>query len=174
MDVMEVTTSDIALKWTWDGKKSIREAGDETRKEGIFISGTSSAWDSKDCAAVRVFTSGIQSRGSTSVYLNGKHVAPSEEDLRGYMMSLPTVIFDDEGQSWMPSRKCYVEVFHSGYPDRGTLYEMGIPVDLIKGPWSLNVQQRMPLDRKGKPEGFYVRNLRAGILDRMIEEDRNA
>lgn len=170
MDIMEVSTSDKALRWTWDGQKKVREPGKGTRKKGIFVSGTAGLWDSKDYAAIRGFVSGIQSR-ETSIYLNGKHVPPSEEALRTYKMSLPTVTFDEEGQSWMPSRKCHVEVFHSGYADRATLYEMGIPVDLIKGPWSLNVRQRVPLDKKGKPKGFYVRNLRAGVLDRMIEEE---
>lgn len=110
------------------------------------------------------------------------------EPLRSLSASLPVPIADEEG--YLRNRKCSVVVdvipverlhlfpyrtegsgpkivgIDGADPSSGWLFEMGIPVVEIGGPWHINVQAKVPLnkDRDNVPPS-YLAALRAAVLD---------
>jgi hypothetical protein len=76
--------------------------------------------------------------GSTTEILNDFPIEAQFEE------SLPTEIADAEGNMRRTQRKTVVTL-HSTYGRQACLYEMGIPVVEIDGPFHVNVHQKVPL-----------------------------
>jgi len=79
--------------------------------------------------------------------------------------TLPTVLADDEGYLRRTARKTTVDILTAS-ADEGWVYELGIPVVSIGGPYDVNVKQKVPLntDRDNVPPS-YRRKLRQLVLD---------
>lgn len=91
--------------------------------------------------------------------LNDVQVPPSQV-LRA---TLPTELSDAQGSLRQLERETDVEVYRLATP---MLYELGIPVVAIDGPFSINVMQKVPLtlDRENVRPAF-LRKLRVAVLD---------
>jgi len=97
-------------------------------------------------------------------------VEPSEP-LAVSTVSLPTEIADDGGYLRPTARKTTVAI-HEPADDSGAwLYEMGIPVVQLDTPWSVDVQQRIPLNLdRDNVTPAYARKVHAAVLNTMREE----
>jgi hypothetical protein len=81
--------------------------------------------------------------------------------------SLPTEIADDNGNLRPTVRKTDVEM-HCADGGPGWLYEMGIPVVEIGGPWHVNVMQKVPLNlQRDNVRPAYLRDLRVTVLNNL-------
>lgn len=79
---------------------------------------------------------------------------------------LPTVTTDDEGQFRATRRTCPVRILDMGQP--AMVYEMGIPVVDVDLPWSVDVGQKVPLNRdRDNVTPAYLQTLRVLALNAM-------
>lgn len=99
------------------------------------------------------------------------------EPLCSFVVKLPTVKSDDEGNLSRTVRKTTVEIYERwGDGEAACIYEMGIPVVETGDRYHINVQQKVPmtLDRANVPPA-YLRRLRAEVLnhvhDRLTPEE---
>jgi len=85
-------------------------------------------------------------------------------------VSLPTEIADEDGYLKGATRKTAVGIYRASN-DCGTLYELGIPVVEIGGPYHVNVLQKIPLnmDRDNVPPS-YIRRIRVEVLNLLHDE----
>lgn len=78
---------------------------------------------------------------------------------------LPTVIEDEEGNLRPSRRHCEVHISRERGIS-GMLYEMGIPIVEIGGPFSVNVMQKIPLNmEKDNVTPAYLRAIRGMVLN---------
>lgn len=81
--------------------------------------------------------------------------------------SLATEIADENGNLRPTVRKTDVEM-HCANGGPGWLYEMGIPVVEIGGPWHVNVMQKVPLNlQRDNVRPAYLRDLRVTVLNNL-------
>jgi len=98
--------------------------------------------------------------GGVTYVLNDLHGAP-DLVLRA---KLQTELADEEGNLRLVERETAIEVWRHGSGSK--LYEMGIPVVAIDGPFGINVKQKIPLtlDRENVRPAF-LKRLRVAVLD---------
>jgi hypothetical protein len=96
---------------------------------------------------------------------------PEPTPVAGGRAMLPTIIADAEGTLTRSRRTAQIDVYRASGLDAGVVYEMGIPVVAIGGPYNINVQQRVPinLERDNLPSAF-LRRLRAEVLNLVADE----
>lgn len=77
----------------------------------------------------------------------------SREPEAAFEATLPTDVADEEGVLRRRERKTTVHLYSAA---NAMLFEMGLPVQPIEGPWSVNVLQKVPLnlDRTAVPPAF--------------------
>lgn len=70
--------------------------------------------------------------------------------------TLPTDVADEDGVLRRRERKTTIHLYAA---DKAMLFEMGLPVQPIEGPWHVNVMQKVPLnlDRTAVPPAFVSR-----------------
>ena len=91
---------------------------------------------------------------------------PALTPMRVIPACLPTEIADPEGNLRPTKRVTDVQLFPADSP--GWLFEMGIPVVEIQGPWNVNVMQKVPLNlQRDNVRPTYLRDLRVGVLNKM-------
>lgn len=100
--------------------------------------------------------------------INGKPV-PQRKPLKVFKTTLPTITSDKEGNLRRTARKTSVELFT---PDgQAFLYEMGIPVVEIDLPWSVNVQQKVPVNsERDNVTPSYRKTLCVAVLNEMHDQ----
>lgn len=108
----------------------------------------------------------------TVIALDGKeedHVLAQREPTLVIEETLPTEIADAEGALRRTARKTAVQLFHAD--GQAFLYELGIPVTPIEGPWHANVMQKVPLtiERDAAPPGYLVK-LQTAILNATADQ----
>lgn len=90
--------------------------------------------------------------------------------------TLATEIADDEGNLRPTRRKTEIELYKAE-DQSGWLYELGIPVVEIGGPWHVNVMQKVPLNlQRDNVRPAYLRELRVSVLNHSaaLLEDEDA
>lgn len=90
--------------------------------------------------------------------------------VKDFETDLPTEVANEEGVLVRTRRKAKVNVYHPN-PQGAWLYEMGVPVAETELPWSVDVQQKIPLtlDRTNVATGF-LRELRVALLAEMARQ----
>lgn len=86
-----------------------------------------------------------------------------------YEVELPTVVVDSDGVERTRSRKTMVVAFEPIGTDVGQLYELGVPIQPLEYPRSLDVQQRVPMPPQRntvRPE--YLQKLYAQLLNHGV------
>lgn len=85
---------------------------------------------------------------------------------RAFQTTLPTVLEDETGSLRRTQRQTQVELYESDVPEGGWLYELGIPVVNIGGPFHVNVMQKVPLNMdRDNVTPAYLKKLRAEVLN---------
>lgn len=102
--------------------------------------------------------------------LNGEAI-PSRVPVVTFEASLETEIADAEGNLKPVTRKGVVNVYEPLEGERGTLYELGIPVVETRDRWHVSVEQKIPvsLDRTGLVTPGWLRDLRAEVLNHTAD-----
>jgi hypothetical protein len=101
-------------------------------------------------------------------YINGEAI-PARRGTKNFETTLPTVVSDEGGHLKRTARKTQVELFDPG--DQAYLYEMGIPVVEIDLPWSVNVQQKVPVNsERDNVTPSYRKTLCVAVLNEMHRE----
>ena len=122
------------------------------------------------CAIGRIY---VPEGVTVHVSFRGFSSIPNEHDLRQlipcgltFNAQLQTELSDGEGVIRPTERIGHVEVWDCDHADDGWLFEMGIPVVEIGGPFDLNVQQKVPLNvERDNVKPAFLRRLRAYVLN---------
>lgn len=99
--------------------------------------------------------------------VNGKGVSPAVP-LKSMQFSLPTVLVDDaDGAIKFVTRKADINVIRAnGFGS--WLYEMGIPVQPISCPWSVDIGQKIPMPpNRDTVRDSYLQKVYATVLNEM-------
>jgi hypothetical protein len=99
--------------------------------------------------------------------INGVEI-PFREPFKRFEAALATEISDDEGNLKRTTRKTEVELYKLGEGRPAFLYEMGIPVVELDLPWSVNIQQKVPLNAdRDNVTNAYRKALSVAVLNEM-------
>lgn len=156
-------------KGQWDVEAFPRRKRDQGTR--VVLECRSVRWAEAEVAEAVAYLRTVVPPPGTRVIVNGTPNAQPEA-ARAYGASLPTVVYEEgvERTRTMETRiLAYV-------PTRGAawLYEMGVPVQTIDHPHSLDVQQRIPMPpHRNTVSPGYLRVLYAAILNQEIEEGRD-
>jgi hypothetical protein len=102
--------------------------------------------------------------------INGVAIAP-RQPIERFELALPTEIADDEGYLRRTTRQAEVRVYEpaaGAHLAGATLYELGIPVVDLDLPWSVSVEQKVPLNSdRDNVTPAYLRALTVAVVNRM-------
>ena len=102
-----------------------------------------------------------------SFYVNGDLVS-RPETYKSFTENLPTVVSDDEGNLVRSSRNTNIELFKT---DKHFIYEMGIPVVETDIGFSINVDQKIPLNKdRDNVSPSYLKKLKTYVLNHTSSE----
>ena len=160
----EIVTTTGAVRFENNKRTTLRRKRDQGTLVSLWVPATKGQHEEMLTAAHRLIPpAGVE------VSLNGT-VVQAPEPIRVFTATLPTVNVDEEGQLRPSSRQAEVKVYASN-GEGSWLYEMGIPVVQIEATWTLDVQQKVPLnmDRDNVSPAF-IRKLYAHTLNEMAED----
>lgn len=102
--------------------------------------------------------------------LNGERI-PSRIPVVTFEASLETERSDEDGNLRPATRRGIVNVYEPLEGEKGTLYELGIPVVQTGDRWHVSVEQKVPvsLDRTGLVTPGWLRDLRAEVLNHTAD-----
>jgi hypothetical protein len=150
------------------GDWSRSHRGGLARESGTLVEAEVRAWKAKDCAEIIAYVKRIRPPQGIELTVNGEQVKrrpPSET----YNMRLPSVTFEiEEGERKESNRQfdTLVELFAEDEP---YCYEMGIPIEPIEFPLTIDVGQREPLrEKRDTLLSWYKSELFAGLLNKRI------
>lgn len=91
----------------------------------------------------------------------------SRTPIEAFELPLPTELADEEGYLRRTTRTTTVRVYECiGEP--GRIYELGIPVVETGDPWTVSVEQKVPLNSdRDNVTPAYLRELRVAVVNRM-------
>ena len=99
--------------------------------------------------------------------VNGDDVV-RPETYKSFTENLPTVVSDDEGNLVRSSRNTNIELFKT---DKHFIYEMGIPVVETDIGFSINVDQKIPLNKdRDNVSPSYLKKLKTYVLNHTSSE----
>ena len=99
--------------------------------------------------------------------VNGDFVS-RPETYKSFNENLPTVVSDDEGNLVRSSRNTNIELFKT---DKHFIYEMGIPVVETDIGFSINVDQKIPLNKdRDNVSPSYLKKLKTYVLNHTSSE----
>jgi hypothetical protein len=112
------------------------------------------------------------------VTFNGNRLLP-RKPVHTFTVSLETQIADDKGIMRPTTRKAQVALYEPLPGEAPALYEMGLPIVETGDRWSVNVQQKVPLNKdRNNVRPAYLRAVRTLVLNemhaRLSQEDVNA
>ena len=100
-------------------------------------------------------------------YVN-KDLVNRPEVYKSFTENLPTVVSDDEGNLVRSSRNTNIELFKT---DEHFIYEMGIPVVETDIGFSINVDQKIPLNKdRDNVSPSYLKKLKTYVLNHTSSE----
>jgi hypothetical protein len=146
----------------FDGES--RVMSDYTTTSGSIFTGMVRLTDAEVAAVERLVYRLLPPEGIKTTF-NGKLIA-RREPRYVFEISLRTERADEEGYLRPTTRKTTVQVYERQGDERGSLYEMGIPVVETGDSYHVNVEQKVPLntDRDNVPPS-YMRDVRAAVLN---------
>jgi hypothetical protein len=147
-------------KWSRTCPRKVRP------KWGTFIGGRVKSWGKSDAAVAVEYLRRVRPPRGIAFSVNG-HLVEREEPVEAYALKLPTVLFEQLGSGECvqrePRRSTTVELLAEAH---SWIYEMGIPVERIDYPLSIDVGQRVPLrEKRDTLTESYRRELFAKLLD---------
>jgi hypothetical protein len=112
------------------------------------------------------------------VTFNGNRLLP-RTPVHTFTASLETQVADDKGVMRPTTRKAQVSLYEPLPGEVAALYEMGLPIVETGDRWSVNVAQKVPLNRdRNNVRPAYLRAVRSLVLNemhaRLTPEDGNA
>lgn len=160
-------------KWTRTAPRKHRP------ERGTIVEGRVKSWRKHDADAVVEYLRRMRAPEGLAFRVNGRLIerAPVRER---YELKLPTVVFEvqegGERAERTRTRVTTVELFHEiGAADNTPcwVYEMGIPIETIDFPMSIDVGQRVPLrEKRDTLTDPYRRELYAKLLNVRLAEKR--
>lgn len=100
--------------------------------------------------------------------VNGMEL-PHREAAESFEAVLPTEMADTEGYLRRTTRKTLVQVYEPLRGEKGTLFEMGIPVVKTGDRFHINVGQKIPLSMdRDNVQPSYLRAVRTEVLNKMV------
>jgi hypothetical protein len=165
--VAEISTTKGRIVFDGEG----REMFPATRDAGSRFTGLI-PMDAGVEGAVRALVESLIVPEGIATYYNGKPLT-ARVPVATFDASLRTERADAEGFLRPTTRKTTVAVYEPQYGERGTLYEMGIPVVETGDRWHVDVGQKVPLntDRDNVPP-YYLRDVRALTLNVVADQLR--
>lgn len=119
-------------------------------------------------AALQLLRQAIPPAGITTT-INGV-VLDHRKPVRVIDMSLPTIVYNDEGEAVERTRHTTVELYDPAEGEVPSVYEMGLPVVEHGDRWHYNVMQRVPLNReRDNVRPTYLRKLRTAVVNRTVD-----
>ena len=101
-------------------------------------------------------------------YLVNGDLVSRPETYKSFTENLPTVVSDDEGNLVRSSRNTNIELFKT---DEHFIYEMGIPVVETDIGFSINVDQKIPLNKdRDNVSPSYLKKLKTYVLNHTSSE----
>ena len=101
-------------------------------------------------------------------YLVNGDLVSRPETYKSFTENLPTVVSDDEGNLVRSSRNTNIELFKT---DKHFIYEMGIPVVETDIGFSINVDQKIPLNKdRDNVSPSYLKKLKTYVLNHTSSE----
>lgn len=99
------------------------------------------------------------------------HRLPDAEVVGTFQATLPTMGVGADGQFVKTSRRTDVRIYQVTDDRPAAIYEMGIPVVPVDLPWSVDVQQKVPLNRdRDNVTPAYLQELRVHVLNTMHQD----
>lgn len=100
-------------------------------------------------------------------YLNGERI-PHRQPIETIEATLATVLLKN-GRMSRTARKTKILVYFPREGETAQLMEMGVPVCGIDLPWSVSVEQKIPLSpNRDSVQSAYLRDVAAEVLNRMV------
>ena len=152
-------------KWTRTSPRKVRPPA------GTVIEGRCKLWKSRDVEEAVEYLRRIRPPQGVLLSVNGRNVERWEKkETETYKLKLPTVVFEDvdgERVERGPRRETDVELWPcTSLSPVAWIYEMGIPVERIDYPMSIDIGQRIPLrEKRDTLTEPYRRELFAKLLD---------
>ena len=155
------TTGSILFK----GNGTREKRSDKTEK-GTLFSGQIKM-SKQDVSDLLEKSKSIIPPKKVSFYVNGDLVS-RPETYKSFTENLPTVVSDDEGNLVRSSRNTNIELFKT---DEHFIYEMGIPVVETDIGFSINVDQKIPLNKdRDNVSPSYLKKLKTYVLNHTSSE----
>jgi hypothetical protein len=112
------------------------------------------------------------------VTFNGDRLLP-RKPIHTFQASLETQVADDKGVMRPTTRKATISLYEPLPGEVAALYEMGLPIVETGDRWSVNVAQKVPLNKdRNNVKPAYLRTVRTLVLnamhDRLSQSDANA
>lgn len=169
---VETTTGGVEINVDNNERRTLRTKREKGSMIGAILRMTQDEMDE----AIESFFKLIPPDGITTT-LNGTQLTP-RMPLAIVEATLQTEIADDSGYLRPTKRQTTIEIYKPREGEKGTLYEMGIPVVETDDTYHVNVMQKVPLnaDRDNVPPAF-LRDVRAIVLNEMADkltEDQSA
>lgn len=113
-----------------------------------------------------------------AVTFNGQQLLP-RTPIHTFQASLETQIADSKGVMRPTKRKAEVSLYEQLPGEVAALYEMGLPIVEMGDRWSVNIGQKVPLNRqRDNVKPAYLKAVRTHVLnamhERLSEQDANA
>lgn len=142
----------------------------KTRGKGTKVECIVRGWTEEDVQDIEQYLRQMRPPGGLEFRVNG-HLVPRRSAKESYELALPTVLYEEaQGERIARDRKrqTTVDLFEQAEP---WIYEMGVPVEPIDYPLSVDVAQRIPLrERRDTITEPYRKELFAKLLDKRIDK----
>jgi len=135
---IETTTGTIR----WEG--DTREHSQKRTEAGSVFSGEFRMNVGEALDAIHALHSVIVPDG-VSLFVN-QELVPRKVSAFRFDAALPTEISNNEGYLSKTIRKTEVRLYATAEGETATIYELGIPVVDVDGPYHINIQQKIPLN----------------------------
>ncbi|MBI3271469.1 MAG: hypothetical protein HYZ53_20935 [Planctomycetes bacterium] len=146
-------------RWSREQPRKLRP------EQGTSVEGNVRSWKKRDLAEILAYLRRMRPPRNLKYLVNGDEVV-RKATTETYALQLPTVLFEttEDGRvERLRQAKTTVELFSEAEP---WVYEMGIPVEPIDFPFSIDIGQRVPLrERRDTLTEPYRRELFAKLLD---------
>ena len=136
---------------------------------GTIVETQVKAWGERDAEEIVKYLKSIRAPKDMVLFVNGEEVK-RKPHLEAYNMRLSSVVFTVENNERRVSNSGFqtvVELFPEAEPK---IYEMGLPIETIDFPLSIDVQQRIPLrEQRDTLVTWYRVELFAKLLSARID-----
>jgi len=168
-DKTSIITQDWAVSFTRKpGGDWVRGGPDRRTDVGTLFEAKVNLWKQEDVDGILTYLRRMRPPEGLQFIVNGLPVT-RKQATESYPMSLTTVMYEEErGERISRERKRDTVVDLFDEPEHW-VYEMGIPVEQIEFPMSIDVGQRIPLrERRDTMTDPYRKELFAKLVDRRI------